>query len=79
MDDNENYALDNLREWVEESIDGDVTPEEFYTTIRVTILERIRYHRTCLNHAQTMLELLSNSSNHKVKRTRVGKDMDILE
>jgi len=78
MDSND-YTLDNLRDWVEESIDGDVTPEDFYTTLRVTILEKIRYHRTCLNNAQTMLELLSNDSRYEFKRARVGKDLDILE
>ena len=41
--DSSDYTLDNLRDWVEESIDGDVTPEDFYTTLRVTILEKIRY------------------------------------
>ena len=78
MDSND-YTLDNLRECVEESIDGDVTPEDFYTTLRVTILEKIRYHRTCLNHAQTMLELLSNGSRYDFKRARIGKDLEILE
>ena len=78
MDSND-YTLDNLRDWVEESIDGDVTPEDFYTTLRVTILEKIRYHRTCLYHAQTMLELLSNGSRYDFKRARIGKDLDILE
>tara|TARA_B100001093_G_scaffold61896_1_gene52047 strand:- start:620 stop:856 length:237 start_codon:yes stop_codon:yes gene_type:complete len=77
--DSSDYTLDNLRDWVEESIDGDVTPEDFYTTLRVTILEKIRYHKTCLNHAQTMLELLSNDSRYEFKRARVGKDLDILE
>ena len=77
--DSSDYTLSNLRDWIEESIDGDVTPEDFYTTLRVTILEKIRYHKTCLNHAQTMLELLSNGSRYDFKRARVGKDMDCLD
>jgi len=72
------YALDNLKAWVEEAIDSDVTPEELYNTIRTTVVDRITYHQVCAKHSQEILELLSNSSTYSLKKTRVGKDLDVI-
>ena len=56
----------------------DVTPDELYNTIRTTVVERISYHNICARHSKELLELLSNSRTRSLKRTKVGKDLDIL-
>jgi len=78
MEDVKSYALDNLKAWVEEALDSDVTPDELYNTIRTTVVERITYHNICARHSKEVLELLSNSSTYSLKKTRVGKDLDII-
>jgi len=78
MEDVKSYALDNLKAWVEEALDSDVTPDELYNTIRTTVVERITYHNICARHSREVLELLSNSSTYSLKQTRVGKDLDII-
>ena len=78
MEDVKSYALDNLKAWVEEALDSDVTPDELYNTIRSTVVERITYHNICARHSKEVLELLSNSSTYSLKQTRVGKDLDII-
>jgi hypothetical protein len=78
MEDVKSYALDNLKAWVEEALDSDVTPDELYNTIRTTVVERITYHNICARHSKEVLELLSNSSTYSLKQTRVGKDLDII-
>ena len=78
MEDVKSYALDNLKAWVEEALDSDVTPDELYNTIRSTVVERITYHNICAKHSKEVLELLSNSSTYSLKQTRVGKDLDII-
>ena len=78
MEETKSYALDNLKAWVEEAIDSDVTPDELYNTIRTTVIEKISYHKACLKHSQDILTLLSSSKIYQLKRSRVGKDMDII-
>ena len=78
MEETKSYALDNLKAWVEEAIDSDVTPDELYNTIRTTVIEKISYHEACLKHSKDLLTLLSNSKIYQLKKSRVGKDMDIL-
>ena len=78
MEDVKSYALDNLKAWVEEALDSDVTPDELYNTIRSTVVERITYHNICAKHSKEVLELLSNSSTYSLKQTRVGKDLDMI-
>ena len=78
MEDVKSYALDNLKAWVEEALDSDVTPDELYNTIRSTVVERITYHNICARHSKEVLELLSNSSTYSLKQTRVGKDLDMI-
>tara|TARA_B100000902_G_scaffold1558_1_gene2054 strand:+ start:332 stop:568 length:237 start_codon:yes stop_codon:yes gene_type:complete len=78
MEDVKSYALDNLKAWVEEALDSDVTPDELYNTIRTTVVERITYHNICARHSKEVLELLSNSSTYSLKQTRVGKDLDMI-
>ena len=78
MEESKSYALENLKAWVEEALDSDVTPDEIYNTIRTTVVERISYHNICARHSKELLELLSNSRTRSLKRTKVGKDLDIL-
>ena len=78
MEETKSYALENLKAWVEEALDSDVTPDELYNTIRTTVVERITYHNVCARHSKELLELLSNSRTRSLKRTKVGKDLDIL-
>ena len=78
MEESKSYALENLKAWVEEALDSDVTPDELYNTIRITVVERISYHNICARHSKELLELLSNSKTRSLKRTKVGKDLDIL-
>ena len=78
MEETKSYALENLKAWVEEALDSDVTPDELYNTIRTTVVERISYHNICAWHSKELLELLSNSRTRSLKRTKVGKDLDIL-
>ena len=78
MEESKSYALENLKAWVEEALDSDVTPDELYNTIRITVVERISYHNICARHSKELLELLSNSKTRYLKKTKVGKDMDIL-
>ena len=78
MEETKSYALDNLKAWVEEAIDSDVTPDELYNTIRTTVIEKISYHEACLKHSKDLLTLLSNSKIYQLKKSRVGKDMDII-
>ena len=78
MEETKSYALENLKAWVEEALDSDVTPDELYNTIRITVVERISYHNICARHSKELLELLSNSKTRSLKRTKVGKDLDIL-
>ena len=78
MEESKSYALENLKAWVEEALDSDVTPDELYNTIRTTVVERISYHNICARHSKVLLELLSNSRTRSLKRTKVGKDLDIL-
>ena len=78
MEETKSYALENLKAWVEEALDSDVTPDELYNTIRTTVVERISYHNICARHSKDLLELLSNSRTRSLKRTKVGKDLDIL-
>ena len=78
MEESKSYALENLKAWVEEALDSDVTPDELYNTIRTTVVERISYHNICASHSKDLLELLSNSRTRSLKRTKVGKDLDIL-
>ena len=78
MEETKSYALENLKAWGEEALDSDVTPDELYNTIRTTVVERISYHNICARHSKELLELLSNSRTRSLKRTKVGKDLDIL-
>ena len=78
MEETKSYALENLKAWVEEALDSDVTPDELYNTIRTTVVEKISYHNVCARHSKELLELLSNSRTRSLKRTKVGKDLDIL-
>ena len=78
MEETKSYALENLKAWVEEALDSDVTHDELYNTIRTTVVERISYHNICARHSKELLELLSNSRTRSLKRTKVGKDLDIL-
>jgi len=78
MEETKSYALENLKAWVEEALDSDVTPDELYNTIRTTVVERISYHNVCARHSKELLELLSNSRTRSLKKTKVGKDLDIL-
>ena len=78
MEETKSYALENLKAWVEEALDSDVTPDELYNTIRTTVVERISYHNICARHSKELLEILSNSRTRSLKRTKVGKDLDIL-
>ena len=78
MEETKSYALENLKAWVEEALDSDVTPDELYNTIRTTVVERISYHNICARHSKDLLELLSNSKTKSLRRTKVGKDLDIL-
>ena len=50
MEESKSYALENLKAWVEEALDSDVTPEELYNTIRTTVVERISYHNICVHY-----------------------------
>ena len=61
MEETKSYALENLKAWVEEALDSDVTPDELYNTIRTTVVERMSYHNVCARHSKDLLELLSNS------------------
>ena len=78
MEETKSYALENLKAWVEEALDSDVTPDELYNTIRTTVVERISYHNICARHSKELLELLSKSKTKSLRRTKVGKDLDIL-
>ena len=78
MEESKSYALENLKAWVEEALDSDVTPDELYNTIRTTVVEKISYHNVCARHSKELLELLSNSRTRSLKKTKVGKDLDIL-
>ena len=50
MEETKSYALENLKAWVEEALDSDVTPDELYNTIRTTVVEKISYHNVCARH-----------------------------
>ena len=78
MEETKSYALENLKAWVEEALDSDVTPDELYNTIRTTVVERMSYHNVCARHSKDLLELLSNINTLSLRRTKVGKDLDIL-
>ena len=78
MEETKSYALENLKAWVEEALDSDVTPDELYNTIRTTVVERMSYHNVCARHSKDLLELLSNSKTRSLRRTKVGKDLYIL-
>ena len=78
MEETKSYALENLKAWVEEALDSDVTPDELYNTIRTTVVEKISYHNICARQSKELLELLSNSKTRSLRRTKVGKDLDFL-
>ena len=54
MEESKSYALENLKAWVEEALDSDVTPDELYNTIRTTVVEKISYHNVCARHSKAV-------------------------
>jgi len=54
-----NYSLENLREWINDSLESEATVDEIYLTIVNTIKERNRYHKSCVNTGEELLRKLN--------------------
>tara|TARA_B100001250_G_scaffold3220_1_gene2749 strand:+ start:183 stop:494 length:312 start_codon:yes stop_codon:yes gene_type:complete len=55
----ENYSLNNLKEWLEDALESEASPEEVYDCIVHTIHRKVIYHQKCAKDAQEVLNLLS--------------------
>lgn len=54
-----NYSLENLREWINDSLESEATVDEIYLTIVNTVKERNRYHKSCVNTGEELLRKLN--------------------
>ena len=54
-----NYSLENLREWINDSLESEATVDEIYLTIVNTVKERNKYHKSCLNAGEELLRKLN--------------------
>ena len=58
IDENYDYTLNMLSDWVKESMESPNTPNQVYETIVRTVREKRDYHRSCYEHSVKLLELL---------------------
>ena len=58
IDENYDYALSMLSDWVKESMESPNTPNQVYETIVRTVREKRDYHQSCYKHSVKLLELL---------------------
>lgn len=56
------YSLEKLEEWVHDTMSGDATPQEIYSTIREVVRENYYYHKEHCGHAGELLALLNGHS-----------------
>ena len=65
------YSLEKLEEWVHDTMSGDASPHEIYSTIREVVRENYYYHKEHTSRAYGLLELLSGH--------RPVEDKELLE
>ncbi len=65
------YSLDQLKEWVENALDADITPQEMRDSIVNTVRERIDYHLNCVERSSEFLALLKHHDKTVVKDDNV--------
>jgi len=65
------YSLDQLKEWVENALDADITPQEVRDSIVNTVRERINYHLNCVERSSEFLALLKHHDKTVVKDDNV--------
>ena len=58
IDENYDYALSMLSDWVKESMESPNTPNQVYETIVRTVREKRDYHQSCYENSVKLLELL---------------------
>ena len=58
IDENYDYTLNMLSDWVKESMESPNTPNQVYETIVRTVREKRDYHQSCYEHSVKLLELL---------------------
>ena len=58
IDENYDYALSMLSDWVKESMESPNTPNQVYETIVRTVREKRDYHQSCYKNSVKLLELL---------------------
>ena len=58
FDENDDYSLNMLSDWVKESMESPNTPQQVYETIVRTVREKRDYHQSCYKHSVKLLELL---------------------
>ena len=58
FDENYDYALSMLSDWVKESMESPNTPNQVYETIVRTVREKRDYHQSCYKNSVKLLELL---------------------
>lgn len=54
----EDYSLDNLSEWLHDSMQSGATPEMIYNKIISSINSDIKYHESCLTQAKQLKRLI---------------------
>ena len=65
--DPENYALDQIREWVTDAMQSESTPEEIYNVFVDTVKNNMRYHKACYNSGVRLLALLRANTNPNIE------------
>ena len=65
------YSLDQLKEWVENALDADITPQEVRDSIVNTVREKIDYHLNCVERSSEFLALLKHHDKTVVKDDNV--------
>ena len=58
IDENYDYTLSMLSDWVKESMESPNTPNQVYETIVRTVREKRDYHQSCYKNSVKLLELL---------------------
>ena len=72
-----NYSLENLREWINDSLESEATVVEIYLTIINTVKERNRYHKSCVNTGEELLRKLNVAT--PPQHPRIGNVKEIQQ
>ena len=57
------YSLDQIRQWITDSMESEYTPEEIYDCIITTVKENMRYQKACYNTSVKLFSLLRGNEN----------------